>query len=426
MKPFDDWANEYLRSERAVAQAQADRMSLALVRDMGPVELARRVYDDKLSELRGPHAYSETGSIHTSVLLHRSTVKELFPVSHPEATVSLMGVDLVTLQWLVEQRLVLLLIQHPEHYRHLPFLHPLLQASFQPACYELRDRIIYQKLTQDEYQSLVRRGLRHPVLGRDRPFPLSLRESYERYIEGSNVRWRQRNAQRYAALAAVVGAEALDEALGVPSGADIAPGALHAVQSRFFYLHRYLLHPLTQGLGGVPFAVATSADSVDSLARSAMLGEEVQKQLMRTVTLNLPATSSISLIERIQGTSIPDDFGRIEARVLEASRTGESLSGTHVASDVSATIRHLDEQSRSLERSVARRLQTSLRFVGFGSALALARQHPEISTFLAGTTPTAAKVTSTAVVDAFHRVFRRNYLPWQFWRLRRTLEEAKG
>lgn len=415
---FDVWMRQYRASEIEVAHHLASVASAnpALAED--PVAYVRAVYADKIVLLRGPHAYSESGSLHTSVLLHRATVKELFPVATPEAVESLIGVTLDVLKWLVDNKLVLLLIQEPEQYRQLTFLHPILQSSFEPACYEIRDRLIYQHLSQTEYGRLVEAGSRHPVFGLDDEFPMALRETYERHLERPKGRWAQRNAQRYAALASVMGEERLDVALGVPTG-DLSPRNIFDVQSRFFYLHRHLLHPLTQGLGGLPYATTQGSEAPFD-ARRARYGQALETQLVKSLTFDLPTNISVDLIERVQDSSIPDRFEEIEQSLMANTNHHGNDSDIQLALSIGDTVRELDKRSRQLERLVSKRVHGTLRVVGVGATIGLAASHPELSAIIGASTMVPERATE-AVSDAFHRVFRKKHLPWQYWHLRRSL-----
>lgn len=420
---FDKWAVEFLERESAWSAAQVASWNPSS-QPTSPLELVRHLYLDKLRALNTKwHAYSERGSIHASVLLHRGTVKELFPVASPEALEQLMGISLPVLRWCVDNRLVMLIIQHPELYRELTFLHPLLQGQHQPACYELRDRYFYHTLASGNYEALVGRGLRHPVLGLDQPFPDHLREPYELVAAEPAGRPQQRNAQRYAALAALMGADELDEALAAPTTKRLESEQVNEVQARFYYLHRRLLHPVSQGIGGAPYALADRGKPGRRVP--SRIAEAVERSLTSTV-LTVPSRVDAQLIETVQTSSIPDRYERLEREVLAtASETVHAdARDAELADDIASLVNGAVTSARLIDGQIASGLAMGIRFVGIGAAAGVARQAPELSVVLAGAAgllPTAGVVP---VLHAFERVFGRHSVPWQYWTLQRRLRRV--
>jgi hypothetical protein len=418
-KSFPEWLPDYLAYEQNVVDISRSSIGDFVEPGASALEVVKHFYRDKLSQFRAStHAYSETGPLQQAVLLHRGTVKELFPVATPEAAEMLLGIPLDTLRWLVSERLVLLLIQNPERYRDLTFLHPLLMAGFPPACYEIRDRAIYTFLSDGEYDRLLRRGGNHRGLGFDQPFPKMLWEPYEMFVEEPSGRWLQRNVQRYAALSALLGPDALDEILAIPTGGEIDDANVHAARSRFFYLHRHILHPVTQGLGGLPY-VSTSGTEAQLRSGWTSLGSEIEHQLGEAVGVRLPTIVTPELIETVHSSTLPDEFEALEQRLLTEYVWETEGRRADVAAQVKGVVAELEDMARGFEAHYVERPHGVLRIAAIGGAIELARHSPEASVGVSSAAALPRSAVAT-LVDSVHRVFRRSYLPWQYWHLNRA------
>jgi hypothetical protein len=416
--PFSRWLTEYSASEENVVDISRASIDVVMGPDPSPIEVVQHFYRDKLSRMRADtHAYAETGSLQTSVLLHRGTVKELFPVSTPQAVEELMGIRLDMLKWLVDERLVLLIIQRPELYRELAFLHPLLKSRFAPACYETRDRAIYDWLAGGDYDRYLRRAQRHAFLF-ERPFPPSLQEPYELLVTDPPERSRQRNHQRYAALGAVMGCEALDEVIALPTRTELTEAAVTAAQRRFFFVHRYLLHPTTQGLGGLPYVAAESGDHRLDI-EWAGLGGELERELGDVLRVRLPRTVTPEVVEKAHASKLPDEYEALERRLLMDAVWDERSVGLTARERAANIVDGLETMAQQFDANFVGQSTAVLRIASIGGAVRLAKSAPEASAALAAAAalPTSA---AAAIVDGVHRVFRRRYLPWQYWRLLRT------
>jgi hypothetical protein len=416
---FTRWLAEYSAHEQNVIDISRSSVEAVLGANPSPVELVRHFYRDKLSQMQtNAHAYSETGSLRTSVLLHRGTVKELFPVPTREVAEQLLGLPLGVVRWLVDQRLLLLIIQRPERYRELEFLHPLLQAEYAPACYELRDRAIYDWLAGGDYAAHLRRASERHRLLFARPFPLALQEPYERLTAESEERSRQRNHQRYAALGALMGLDALDEVLSIPTRREATDEAVEAAQRRFFFLHRYVVHPITQGLGGLPYVAAPGGDPRLG-TRWARIGDELERQLGEAVSLHLPRAVTPRLIEQVHASSLPDQYESLERRLL-ADRVWDDIEeASAVTSQVAEVVGRLEETAARFDTKYVGRGIALLRISAVGGAIGLARVAPEASAVV-GAGAALPRSAVAATVDAIHRAFRRTHLPWQYWHLGRV------
>lgn len=76
---YEQWMSDYLFNENSIANENLRKAVTANGIRMSPIELVRIMYADKLfDEQECMHAYSESGNIGISILLHRITVKELF------------------------------------------------------------------------------------------------------------------------------------------------------------------------------------------------------------------------------------------------------------------------------------------------------------------------------------------------------------
>jgi hypothetical protein len=361
--------------------------------------------------------------LQTSVLLHRGTVKELFPVSTPEAAEALLGVGLDVLKWLVDERLVLLMIQRPELYRELEFLHPLLKSGFAPACYEIRDRAIYGWLADGDYDRYLRRAERLTSLF-TRPFPPTLQEPYERLLADPTERWLQRNHQRYAALGALMGCDALDEVIALPNRTEPSDAAVTAAQRRFFFVHRYILHPTTQGLGGLPYVAAPQGDYRLHIDWSG-LGNQLERELGSALSVRLPKNVTPKLIEEVQASTLPQEYEALERDLLEDAAWDDADGWNSARDQATNIVDRLETMAREFDAKYVGRSAAVLRIASIGGAISLAKDSPDMSAAV-GAASAIPKSAVAAVVDGIYRVFRRRSLPWQYWHLLRTTQSIAG
>ena len=129
------WATAFYEDETLIAKENLERATRGISARLDPISTVRAVYADKLESKQHHHGYSERGHLQPSLLVHKKTVKELFPVDSVDSLRSLTGVGPQSLQWLGKNKLILLLIQRPELYADLDFLHEIVRNRDYVACY---------------------------------------------------------------------------------------------------------------------------------------------------------------------------------------------------------------------------------------------------------------------------------------------------
>lgn len=422
--PYKIWMANYLYIEKCVAKENLQTATEERKARLSPMETVSAVYADKLAHIKDTnHAYSESGALAFSVLLHRTTVKEIFPIPLQRDFELLVGMSLKLLEWCVKEGIILPLIQHPDQYRNLDYLHPLLM-QFNPACYEIRDKVIYGYLSGGNYPEYMRKGLDNKSIMINKSFTgkILYREEYESYLDRLNTqRWNQRNAQRYAALASLIGEEELLDFLELEPDKPITAEEIDRVQGMFFDLHRRLLHPITQGLGGLPYNIINQPHHHGS----ENLNSKIECELMKSVGVNVPYQPTRKMIEKIQESNIPNHFSKLETMLLNMAKDN-AIPDKKIEDSLEDIMETLSEESSRID-SKARKLTAFLSITGIGAATFSAREHPEISTIAGSFAPVLARHAVNKGMDIVYKVYQKKYLPWQYWNIKKGLgKKLKG
>lgn len=417
---YEQWMSDYLYNENSIANENLRKAVIVHGNKMNPIETVRAMYTDKLfDEKQCMHAYSESGNIGISVLLHRITVKELFPIPHQKDFEQLLGMPLEMLEWCIREGFILPIIQHPIQYRNIEYIHRILM-DYSPACYEIRDKLIYGYLSAGKYSEYVEHGLRNKAIAVNQAFLKGneYKEEYELFLGMSDKqRWDQRNAQRYAALASLVGEQVLIDALELEQNPPITKENIKKVQNLFFAMHRKVLHPLTQGLGGLPYNVLSQPYYNDTR----MINKRLENELFQAIGKSIPNQPTKHMIEKLQETDIPDRFSEVETSLLRIA-SEEKIPGKNIEESVVSLMDELTDESKRID-SKAKMIKVLLSVTGVGAAIACAEQQPQASVAVSALVPMAADNVVNKIFNVISHVYGKKYLPWQYWRFTNDLKK---
>lgn len=417
---YEQWMSDYLFNENSIANENLRKAVTANGIRMSPIEIVRIMYVDKLfDEQECMHAYSESGNIGISILLHRITVKELFPIPNQKDFEQLLGMSLEMLEWCIREGFILPIIQHPAQYRNIEYIHRILM-DYSPACYEIRDKLIYGYLSFGKYPEYVEHGLRNKAIAVNQSFLKGneYKEDYEFFLKMSDKqRWDQRNAQRYAALASLVGEQALIDALELEENPPVTVDNIKKVQDLFFAMHRKVLHPLTQGLGGLPYNVLSQPYYNDT----EMINTRLENELFQSIGKSIPNQPTKHMIEKLQETDIPDRFSEIETSLLRLA-SEKKIPGKNIGENVTNLIEELSDESKRID-SKAKMVKTFLSVTGVGAAIACAEQQPQVSVAVGSLVPMAAGIAVDKIFNIISHVYGKRYLPWQYWKLTNDIKK---
>ena len=264
-------------------------------------------------------------------------------------------------------------------------------------------------------------GLRNKAIAVNQTFLKGneYKEEYELFLGISNrQRWDQRNAQRYAALASLIGEDSLIEALELEQNPPITIDNIKKVQELFFAMHRKVLHPLTQGLGGLPYNVLSQPYYNDA----EVINDRLENELFQLIGKSIPNRPTKHMITKIRETDIPDRFSEVETSLLNLAKE-DRVPGKNITEHITDLMDELSDESKRIESKV-NMITMFLSVTGVGAAIACAEQQPQASVAVGSLIPMAANKVVNKTFDIIYRVYGKKYLPWQYWKLTKDLKNV--
>ncbi|RJX20078.1 MAG: hypothetical protein C4575_07375 [Desulforudis sp.] len=375
-------------------------------------DFIKYLYKDKLKHVKA-YAYRESGRLDIPAFLHKKTITELFPIPDKNNCEKLVGINIDNLIYLLDAGIVQVSIQDPELYKDIQYLQPILKSrDRRPPSYEIRDRIFYTFLSKGGYDDYLKEAAKHPAISQ-RKWPITLLEPYERLGNITPERLVLKNIKRYAALCSVMGPDFMREVVRCKSNDD---KTIIETMRRFFYLHKIIIHPITQGLFGHPynFLMDFHANERKTIREYSNKIEEV---LIDNLKLSIPNNIDVMQIMKSHEKKVPEQYEYVQQSILAKVI---DIKNTRLVKDdvnIEDIVNSLCEKSKSFTNKSVRLTHIGLKVSTILAGGFLALINPELGISLQASAEIIPKSLAEHTAHLLTDLFGVDPLLFHYWKL---------
>ncbi|HJP90903.1 MAG TPA: hypothetical protein VJ875_03045 [Pyrinomonadaceae bacterium] len=419
---MEKWIRNYREEETEVVNSLATDALKKYGDSLTAEKLVLHLYQDKLPRKDSFHAYRETGSLLNPTFLHSLTVTELFPIRDKKQCERLLGVSIDDLKWLIDAGLVVVSIHDPQQYQDIEYLHPILKNNDRrPPSFEIRDKVIYRILSNGMYDAYIEEAAHHPVLSQP-IWPVDLQEPYERVAGLKQDRVIRKNIQRYAVLGSILGPDV------VRSLVDVDPNnerECRRVMKRFFTLHKLVIHPITQGLYGLPHNhlheyLPKEQETLNEYA------SQVETVLMDHLEIPIPKRLNHQQVLEAHELGLASAFEKMQNSLIQGIVKGEVASDGHgtIRNNLEEILGQIDEKVNATIGRTVEHMKMALSLATFLGQNIINGQ--TLSSRSSAKRPSAAirqllpDLLAEPITRAVYKVFGDNPLLLHYWDLRKA------
>ena len=420
---MEKWIRNYRQEEIEIASSLAEEAKKKYKNALTPSLLVSNLYQDKLPKGNIRHAYRETGPLHIPVLLHSLTVTELFPIKNKTQNESLLGVSIEDIKWLIDAGLLMVSIQDPKQYENLHYLHSILQDKrYRPPSYEIRDRVFYITISNGMYEEYLEEAAHHPVLSQP-IWPVEFQEPYERIAGLTPDRIVTKNIQRYAALCSLLGPDLMRDLVDVdPENEEQRREAMR----RFFMLHKLVIHPITQGLYGMPHQYFRDYAPKDRELLQ-QYSAQVETVLINQLGIPIPKYVTRQQILKSHEVGLAKAFEEMQDSIIRKIIGGElTLSERrNTEFELENFVATIDAQVNTIFTRTTKAVKMGLKIATYLGAGAIATNEPIVGAILGALGEVTDELLAEPIAQAVYNVFCDDPILLHYWKLQKTTERLK-